>query len=130
MLPLIDIAIRTIGMRRTCAVLASRSRNVPLRDCTAENIARANRVAELAAIAGRHGLYANTCLRQAVLVQHYLRHQGLSAQLRIGAMKTSTGDLQFHAWVELNGVALAQGELLYAPLREVPTPPRGLAQHP
>jgi hypothetical protein len=118
-LPLVDVAIRILGLNRTCAAMRWGNRRVLSRPAAPNDVAYANRLAELADIAGRHGLYTITCLRQAVLVQHWLQRQGWPAELRIGALKNAAGDLQAHAWVELGGTALAQRDLAYAPLQEM-----------
>jgi hypothetical protein len=74
-------------------------------------MADAQRIAELANIAGRHGAWQNTCLRQALTVQWWLYRRGLPAQLRIGARRVGN-QLDAHAWVELDGVPLAQSREL------------------
>ena len=118
-LPLIDVGIRTFGFKRTQKGLSWLTRKAALRPCSGDDLASANRLAELADIAGTHGIYRNTCLRQAVLVQHRLRQRGLPAQLRIGARKNTDGALEAHAWVELDGVALGQQDSGYAPFGDM-----------
>ena len=107
LLPLVDLSLRGLGLARTQRLL--RLEREPVDTGVApEAAAAAQRLAQLAAIAGRRGLYANTCLRQALTVQWWLRRRGLPAQLRIGARRN--GDtLDAHAWVELSGIPLAQG---------------------
>jgi hypothetical protein len=78
--------------------------------CTPDAIADAVRLAELAAIAGRRGAVAASCLRQALVVWWWLRRRGLPAQFRIGTIGSGES-FAAHAWVELDGVALAQPEL-------------------
>ncbi len=112
-LPVIDIGIRIFGFKRTQKAVSRLTRNTVPRSCSGHDLANANRLAELADIAGVHGLYRITCLRQAILVQHRLRRRGLPVELRIGARKNAGGALDAHAWVELEGVALGQRELGY-----------------
>ena len=76
-------------------------------------------MAELAALAGSRGHYRNTCLRQALVVEWWLRRRGLPASLCIGARKHDDGRLDAHAWVELGGVALAQADLGHAPFSQL-----------
>lgn len=103
---LVDIALRTLGLRRTQTLL--RLDRAPAAAPRGERaLADAQRIAELANIAGRRGAWTNTCLRQALAVQWWLYRHGLPAQLRIGAQRAG-GQLDAHAWVELDGVALAQ----------------------
>ncbi len=112
LLALIDASLRLFKFKRTQGWLLRHAGTRPQRPCTPEALQDAERLAELAAIAGRHGAWANTCLRQALAVQWWLRRDGLPAQLRIGARKQ--GDVvDAHAWVELEGVALAQPNLAY-----------------
>ena len=74
---------------------------------SADTLAYAQTLVELAAIAGRHGLVRATCLRQALVVTTLLRRRGLDAQLQLGVQQAGE---QFgaHAWVELAGAALGQ----------------------
>ena len=114
-LPLVDIAVRTLGLKRTQAGFSWLTRKAPPRPCPGDELARANRLAELAAIAGAHGIYPITCLRQTLLVQYLLRRQGLSARLRIGAIKNTDSSIQAHAWTELDGIALGQRDFGHSP---------------
>ena len=107
LLPLVDLSLRGAGLRRTQRLLGV-DENAPAPTVTPAAAASAQRLAQLAAIAGRHGLYANTCLRQALAVQWWLRRRGLPSQLRIGARRNGE-TLDAHAWVELGGTPLAQG---------------------
>lgn len=44
-----------------------------------------------------------TCLPQALAAEALLTRGGLPAELKIGVMKTTTGTLEAHAWVESDG---------------------------
>lgn len=111
LLPLIDLQLRRRGLRGTRAWLA-RWRGQPTpRACTPAELTDAEHLAELAAIAGRRGVYANTCLRQALAVHWRLQRRGLQPVLRIGAQREGDA-LDAHAWVELEGVPLAQTRAL------------------
>jgi hypothetical protein len=44
-----------------------------------------------------------TCLPQALAAESLLTRGGLNAEMQIGVMKTPTGQLTAHAWVESNG---------------------------
>jgi hypothetical protein len=107
LLPLIDLSLRAFGIHRTQRLLRIDGEAVACHTPGADAIADADRLAALAGIAGRRGVYANTCLRQALAIQWWLRRRGLPAELRIGA-QVNDGNLQAHAWVELDGHALAQ----------------------
>lgn len=113
LLPCVDIALRTAGLKRTQRWLLGPSRPISGMGYSSVDIAHAHRLAELAAIAGANGFYRTTCLRQALIVQYWLHRRGLPVRLRIGALKNVDGTANAHAWVELDGVALAQPALCH-----------------
>lgn len=116
-LPVTGAFIRAIGFQRTSKVWARFSGSVPLRPSSAQDMTDAQALARLAAIAGRRGPIAVTCLRQSLVVRAWLRRRGLDAQLKIGVKKNGAA-LDAHAWVELDGVALAQPDLSHLPFSE------------
>ena len=106
----VSFSIRFFGYLRTRRSLSRFITQADLHQADAAELVRAQRTAELIAIAGRHGLINATCLRQSVLLEYWLQRQHLAAAIKIGVRKA--GDLfDAHAWVELNGVALAQDDL-------------------
>ena len=106
----VSFSIRFFGYLRTRRSLSRFITQADLHQADAAELVRAQRTAELIAIAGRHGLINATCLRQSVLLEYWLQRQQLAAEIKIGVRKA--GDLfDAHAWVELNGVALAQDDL-------------------
>ena len=113
MLQVMDLSLRAVGLRGTQRWLGL-NRSMPPRShpLEAETMASAQRLAELAAIAGRQGPLNTTCLRQALAVQWWLRRRRLDSQLRIGARRVGDS-LDAHAWVELDGAPLAQDDLLH-----------------
>lgn len=72
---------------------------------SAAELADAQHLARLAAIAGRHGAVEASCLRQSLLVFGWLRRRGLQPVLQLG-LREREGPFQAHAWVELDGVRL------------------------
>lgn len=111
LLPIIDLGLRRRGLQQTQAWLTRWRGARPAHPCSPAELEDANTLATLAAIAGRRGLYANTCLRQALAVHWWLWRRGLRPQLHVGALRV--GDtLDAHAWVELDGVPLAQSRPL------------------
>lgn len=110
LLPCVHAALAMFSLRRIRAWLERHSAGRAAVACTPERLAAAQRLAELAAIAGRRGAVAASCLRQALIVWWWLRRRGLSPQLRIGTLG-SGAEFAAHAWVELDGVALAQRDL-------------------
>ena len=109
-LPMVHLALALFRYQRVHGWLERASRDRRHIACTPAALADAQRLAELASIAGRRGAIAASCLRQSLVVWWWLRRRGLSPQLRIGAL--GSGDaFAAHAWVELDGVALAQTDL-------------------
>ena len=111
--PMISLGLRLRGLRRTQAWLERLGGQAPTHRASTEELAAAERLAQLAAIAGRRGPVATTCLRQALAVQWLLRRRGLQPELRFGVDRIrATPDM--HAWVELEGVPLAQPQLRHS----------------
>ena len=111
--PAISLALRLRGYRRMHDWLERHSRPANPHTATTDELADAQRTAELAAIAGRRGPVATTCLRQALAIYWVLRRRGLQPQVRFGVDRIgATPDM--HAWVELEGVPLAQPHLRHA----------------
>lgn len=109
-LSLLSASLRVFGYARTRRwVERLTTRNITHGSTQAEK-AHSERLAQLAAIAGRHGPVRTTCLRQSLLVYGLLRRNGLKPELKIGARRTSAVP-DMHAWVELDSVPLGQGDL-------------------
>ncbi|MEO5595972.1 MAG: lasso peptide biosynthesis B2 protein [Lysobacteraceae bacterium] len=113
MLPVVAGLLRMLGMMGCARLMQQSNRRRLTHPATAPEIQYAQRLAELAAIAGRRSAIRTTCLRQALLLQWLLRRRGLDAQLRIGVRKNNAA-LDAHAWVELDGVALGEPDLAHA----------------
>lgn len=109
LLILVDVLLRLFGLRRTrrwlrWVAFGPDDKTSP----DADEKARAQRTAALAAVLGEHGPWRIGCLRQALAIEYLLRRRNLPAELHIGTLKNGDGQLQAHAWVELDGVALGQ----------------------
>lgn len=113
-LPLIGVALRVSGYGKTRRWLERNSSLEPRRTATPNELAAAENLAQLAAIAGRHGPVSTTCLRQSLLVYWRLRRLGLAPELKIGVRKVEAA-VDAHAWVELEGKALAPAEITHLP---------------
>lgn len=122
-LPVVELSLRCVGAQRTASWLSRAIRPVAFHPPTSAELQQADRLAHLAAIAGRRGILLAPCLSQSLLVRALLRRRGLDAVLRVGVRKD---DAQFdaHAWLELDGNTLAQPPLQHVPLQP---PPRGSA---
>jgi hypothetical protein len=106
LLPLTRLALNVAGFKR-----ARRMAELDL-PCDSTQIdpaamARAQRYAQLTAIAARHGIHPATCLLQSLALCWLLRRRGLPAIIRIG-VRPSAEPLQAHAWVELDEIPLGQ----------------------
>ena len=113
LLQVMDRSLSAYGLRRTQAWLrldrAMPRSTVPSPDA----MAAAQRLAELASMAGNHGRGNTSCLRKALAVQWWLRRRGLDSVLRLGVRKVGAR-LDAHAWIELDGTPLAQTNLRHA----------------
>lgn len=93
------------------------SPRAPLRDvegATRAGLATLRLLARL-----RLPLWKNTCLFRSILRCRLLRLAGRPAVLRIGAARPEgpAGELSLHAWVELDGRAIAEEVGAFTPLR-------------
>lgn len=59
--------------------------------------------------ADRHGLVHPSCLIKSLVLWWLLGKQGITSQLRVGVRKEG-GNLEAHAWVEREGIALNEPE--------------------
>lgn len=106
LLPLAWLALRLFGFKRV-RYLAERRLSAGPATIDQAAMQRAQRSAQLVAIASRHGLYAANCLNQSVVLCRILCKQGMPAQIRIG-VRPKAQPFEAHAWVELEGVPLGQ----------------------
>lgn len=113
-LPAIAASVRLFGYVRTRRWLERQSRVTAPRSPTPGDLDAAENLARLAAIAGRRGPVTATCLRQSLLVYWLLRRRGLAPEFKIGVRKQGTV-VDAHAWVELDGRALAAMEVGHRP---------------
>ena len=70
-------------------------------------LAEAERVVRLVAIAASHGVYRASCLHRALVAQWFLYRQGITTDLRVGVANDAAG-FAAHAWLEYRGQALGQ----------------------
>ena len=82
--------------------------------------ARASAIARIVKIAAEHGCYRAKCLQQTLVIWCLLRRNQIEGEIRFGARKEG-GELQAHAWVEVDGVALNEASdvcLHFSPLEK------------
>lgn len=126
-LPVVSLLLKRLGYRRTRSLLERFCSNRPIApapNITRAELAHAQRLARLIAIAGRRGPIKTTCLRQALLLHVLLRRRGLPSQLLLGVRRISDSPPEMHAWVELNGLSLDPSSAPAKPFTAVPLPPR------
>lgn len=111
----ISLGLSLFGYVRMRRCLERMSGRNAIRDATPDDVADAQRLARLATIAGTHGPFEATCLRQSLLLLFLLRRRQLAPELMLG-VRRQDGAFDAHAWVQLGGVALAQHDLVHAPL--------------
>lgn len=113
-LPAIAALLRVSGLVRTRHWLERLSQNAGTHHVRPADLQAAEELARLADIAGRRGTITATCLRQSLLIYGLLRRRGFAPELKIGVRKEGAG-FDAHAWVELQGVALGQANLVHSP---------------
>jgi hypothetical protein len=102
-LPIISLALRVLGFKRTQAFLL-RSRKSPTRHQEDDPGAAAYAclAAQMVGAAAWRGPYHATCLERSLLLWWLLRRAGIPTDLRIG-VRLDAGRLAAHAWVERDG---------------------------
>ncbi len=117
--PALSLSLRVHGYGKTRSHVEALSKHPAPRDASPADMAAAERLAQLARIAGRRGVLVTTCLRQALAVHGLLRRRGLRPELKLGVDRLPGRSVDMHAWVELDGVALAHPRLRHRALEEV-----------
>jgi transglutaminase superfamily protein len=115
-LPLISLSVRFRGFRATQATLHGflSFLNGMVRPAQAPISlpAGVSRTAHMVRAAARHGFARPRCLEESLALWWLLGRQGIAATLRIGTRKAGA-QLEAHAWVECDGMALNEGDGLH-----------------
>lgn len=109
MLPLVALSLKLRGFEATRAALRKTlSHTTPQADSDSpkKQIALA---AHMVNAADRHGLVHPSCLVKSLMLWWLLGRQGITSELRVGVRKEG-GNLEAHAWVEREGIALNEPE--------------------
>ena len=109
MLPLVGLSLKLRGFDATRSALRKRlSRATPQTDLDSlsKQIAL---TAHMVNAADQHGLVHPSCLVKSLTLWWLLGRQGIPSQLRVGIRKEG-GNLEAHAWVECEGMALNEPE--------------------
>ena len=106
-IPLVVLALRTQGLRRTQSALAKISR---LKPPIGDDVEVARRFARIVTIAGSYGLHRPNCLQRSLVLWAILRRHHIDTQLRIGVAPPRGDDgVLFHAWLELGDEVVNDG---------------------
>lgn len=117
-LPLTRFAVWWLGFRRWQRTLDRWSR---LRFARAARNLEAHAIARLVQAATRRYAGPDSCLIESLVLWWLLRRHGFDGALRIGVRKQA-GQLQAHAWVELQGQALNDAGEGFVPFDTVIVP--------
>lgn len=100
LIPLCEICVRVVGLRRTRRWLSGAPRQPRAAD--PDTIARAVHAVERVRC---HSPVSGTCLSRSLALEHLLHRQGVAADLRIGVRRTGRS-IAGHAWLEVGGRAV------------------------
>jgi len=111
LLPVIALSLRLRGFTRTRrslqSLLAASSGAIAIsRPATSTDALMVSRMVLAAAL---HSLFDATCLERSLVLWWLLARRGISSQLRIGVRKSGE-KFEAHAWVERDGIAIAEPE--------------------
>ena len=102
-----DGALHMLGYARTVA-LYDRLVRSPRSAGANYDVGRFARVHLAVDRAGRRYRRGGACLRRALLLGTWLRYGGTDAAVRLGARMTKSGGLTGHAWLEVDGLPIAE----------------------
>jgi len=111
LLPLTEIGLRFLGFRRWKELIEEFFLSTPHREALPEELQweSAARVVRALRSAALHGLTEPNCLERSMTLWWLLRRDGIDGELHIGARKEN-GQFQAHAWIELGGKVLNDGD--------------------
>lgn len=102
-LPAVALALRRYGLNAVQARLLSSADPTSV---ARPDRARAERISWCVQIAAAYGPWPANCLQRSVILCWFLHRRGLHGDLRIGVRRTEDNRLDFHAWVEHDGVVI------------------------
>lgn len=102
LLPIVALGLRLQGTRRTASALRCASSKVARKSAllTPEETARL--------VDSASNFLHLTCMPRSMVLCHLLRRDGIPAEMRLGVSKPEGGVFLAHAWVELEGLPLAE----------------------
>lgn len=104
-LPVLDVLLNVIGLRRTLALLAPAAH--PALAAPTPNGDGFEHIVQAVDSAARFYRRSGRCLRRSTLLWLWLTHNGVSAVITVGARRHD-GRLAGHAWVEIAGEVTAE----------------------
>jgi hypothetical protein len=124
----IDIQLRRNGLQPVIDGIEARA-IATQRATTPQDIRRAFRYARRIEQASHHHPSHAQCLQRSLVLQRWLRAEGLPSELKIGVRKDDQ-QLNAHAWVEIGGVSINDRPTsvsAFTPLRRHPEVTRAAA---
>lgn len=120
-LPLTHFRLRCFGLQSCLRVLGGKDDIGAVRQeaLDAGQYGQALACERSVAWVSRHGPVAGTCLSRSLTVMRLLARRKLAGRLFVG-VKLDNGALEAHAWVEVAGISLGQGEHSYEVFHPLP----------
>lgn len=108
LLPAASVAVRLVGFQRLRTALA---RFTPRRQAASPvgvelEVKVARHYARIVGIAARRGVVRGNCLQRSLALWWLLTRRSIPSQVHVG-VRTVSGELQAHAWVEVRGQIIA-----------------------
>ena len=109
MLPLVGLSLKFRGFEATRSTMRKRL-SLAIQQAGSDFLNRqVSLTAHMVNAADRHGLVHPSCLVKSLTLWWLLGRQGITSELRVGVRKEG-GNLEAHAWVEREGIALNEPE--------------------
>ena len=109
MLPLVGLSLKFRGFEATRSTMRKRL-SLAIQQADSDFLNRqVSLTAHMVNAADRHGLVHPSCLVKSLTLWWLLGRQGITSELRVGVRKEG-GNLEAHAWVEREGIALNEPE--------------------
>ena len=106
LLPLVGLSLKFRGFEATRSTLR-KGLSPTIQQADPDFLKRrVSLTAHMVKAADRHGLVHPSCLVKSLTLWWLLGRQGITSELRVGVRKEG-GNLEAHAWVEREGIALA-----------------------
>jgi len=108
-LPLVALSLKFRGFETTRSALRKKASSATRQTDSLSLDKQIALTAHMVNAADRHGLVHPSCLVKSLTLWWLLGRQGIPSELRVGVRKEG-GNLEAHAWVEREGIALNEPE--------------------